>query len=95
MFASATLDLNDETFIIHIALFASSDLDVKVYPFCIAQIVSLKADEALISVFSKYTNFADVFSKNLAAKPLEHCNIIGELTCLVFVIWFTESENSP
>lgn len=40
-----------------------------------AQIVHLKADEASIKIPSKYTDFADIFLPNLAAKLSEYMGI--------------------
>ncbi len=40
-----------------------------------AQIVHLKADEALSKLPSEYANFADVFSPKLAAELPEHTRI--------------------
>ena len=35
----------------------------------------MKADKAFTFVLSKYTNFADIFSKDLVAKLLEYIKI--------------------
>ena len=40
-----------------------------------AQIVFLKADKALISVFAKYTYFTDIFSKEIVTKLLGYSEI--------------------
>ena len=65
MFATATFDLDDEVFVVHIAsIIPNSD----VHPSWRAQIALLKADGVLTFVSSKYTNFADIFSKDLIAK---------------------------
>ena len=70
-FIATVFDLEDKAFVVHIA-FISQDSDI--HPSQKAQIASLKADETPTSVFSKYANFADVFSKNLAAKLLKYQN---------------------
>lgn len=74
-FAAVVLDPNNETFVIHIAFLVGSDLGLEVHLSRIAQLASLKADEILIFVSSKYADFAEVFSKNLAVKLPEHINI--------------------
>ena len=66
-FLAATLDLEHEDFVVHIAAL-SIDLGDEVHPSKRAQIAHLKADEALTEVPSKYANFADVFSPKLAAE---------------------------
>lgn len=48
-----------------------------------AHIASLKGDETPICIFSKYADFADVFSKNLAAKYQKHTKINDYIINLV------------
>lgn len=67
-FAIIAFDLDDRTFIVYIAFFARFDLGLEIFSFCKAKIISLKANETLISVFFKYTNFMDIFFKNLITK---------------------------
>lgn len=74
-FIVVALDLNDEIFIIHVAFLISFDLDLDIYFFRKAPKAFLKADKAFTSLFSEYANFADVISKNLAAKLPEHIRI--------------------
>ena len=45
------------------------------HPLKRAQIAHLKANKAFIKVFSKYADFANVFSSKLAAKLSEHIRI--------------------
>ena len=45
------------------------------HPLKKAQVVYLKADEALTKVSSEYANFADVFSPKLAIKLSKHTGI--------------------
>ena len=71
-FITIALDLKNKAFIVYIA---SISRDFNIYLFFIAQIAFLKADKILTSVSSKYTNFIDIFSKNLAAKLLEYIKI--------------------
>ena len=71
-FVVVNFNLKDEVFVVHIA-FINRDLDI--YLSIGAQIASFNTDEAPISIPSKYTDFADVCSKNLAAKLIEHTGI--------------------
>lgn len=64
-FVVIAFDLDDRTFIVYVAFFASSYLDLEIFSFYKGKIISLKANETLISVFFKYANFIDIFSKNL------------------------------
>lgn len=48
-----------------------------------AQITCLKANKVFTSVPSKYANFADVFSENLAAKLPKHTKINNHAINLV------------
>ena len=71
-FVAIALNLEDKAFIVYIVLICQ-DLDI--HPFWRAQIALLNLDKALTSVLPKYADFADVFSKNVAAKLLEHTAI--------------------
>lgn len=71
-FATAILDLNHKTFIIYIAFLAPGS---EVNLFCRSQIAFLKTDETSTFVLFEYTNFVDVFSKDLVAKLLEYTKI--------------------
>ena len=73
-FAAAALDLEHETFIVHVAAL-SVDSGDEVYPSKRAQIVHLKADKASTKVPSKYTDFADLFLSKLAAKLPKYTRI--------------------
>ena len=74
MFTTVLLNLKYKTFIIQIATL-SADLGDKLHPLKKAQITHLKADEALIEVFSKYIDFADIFLSRLAIELLEYTRI--------------------
>lgn len=75
-FAIASLDPKHETFVVQIAaLNISFNSGNKMYSLRRAQIAHLKANKAQTKVFSKYTDFEDVFSSKLAAKLLEHMGI--------------------
>ena len=73
-FAAAALDPKYEAFIVHITAF-SIDLGDKMHPFKKTQIAHLKANKALIKIFSKYTDFIDVFSPKLAVELPEYTKI--------------------
>ena len=73
-FAVAVLDSEHEIFVIHVAALSVDPCD-EVHASKKAQIAHLKADEAPTEVPSEYTNFADVFSRKLAAKLLKHMRI--------------------
>ncbi len=76
-FAKATLDENSKTFVVHIAaLKASKSAEMLINSFWAAQIVSqnpdkptlaaLQWDKAPTEIPSEYSDYADVFSANLA-----------------------------
>ena len=73
MFVAVALNLEYETFVIHVA-FLNSIL-FNVYFFCRTQISDLIAKKAPTIVSNKYVNFADMFSLNLASKILKHIKI--------------------
>lgn len=56
----------------HVATIAS-EIDISLA--CKAQIVLLKIEEAFLTILTKYSDFADVFSKKLAAMLLEYTQI--------------------
>lgn len=68
-FVVATFDLENKIFIVHIASLMRFD---NVYLSCKAQTPLLKADEALITVFPEYLDFADNFSLKLAVELQEY-----------------------
>ena len=78
-FAATALDLERETFVVHVAslssdaLPSSSPLDV--HPFRRSQISGLIAEEAPTKVSAKYSDFADVFSLDLASELPKHTGI--------------------
>ncbi len=73
-FATAALDPEHKTFVVHVAAL-SVDSGDEMYPSKKAQIAHLKADEALTKVLSKYADFADVFSPKLAVELPEYTGI--------------------
>ena len=80
-FAAAALDPEYETYVVHVALlnstllasFGSPPLDV--YPSRRPQISGLIAEEAFMKVPAKYSDFANVFSPDLASELPEHNGI--------------------
>ncbi len=71
-FATAVFDPEDEAFVVHITAIGP---DSNIYSSHKAQIAFLKVTQALTSILSKYTDFANVFSENLAVKFLKHIKI--------------------
>ena len=85
-FAAAALDLESETFVVHVASLSSdaspssSPLDVPVASFDVhpsrrPQISGLIAEEAPTKVPAEYSDFEDVFSPDLASELPEHTGI--------------------
>ena len=66
----------------HVTTF-SVNLGDEVYPSKRAQLAHLKADKVLTKVFSKYADFADVFSPKLAVELPEHTRINNHTIKLV------------
>ena len=68
-FAAAALDLEYETYVIHVASLSSTPFvaSLDIHPFRRPKISGLIAEEALTKVFAKYSDFADVFSLDLAS----------------------------
>ena len=80
-FAAAALDPEHETYIVHVASLSytllaslrSPSLDV--HPFRRPQISGLIVEEAPTKVLAEYSDFADVFSPDLAFELPEHTGI--------------------
>ena len=68
-FAAAVLDPKHKAFVIHIESFNSTSFNVR------PQISGLIAKKALTKISTKYLDFVDVFSLDLASKLLEHTGI--------------------
>lgn len=58
-FAVATLNSKNENFIIHVTFF---NLELEIYLFYKTQLAFFITDKASIIIFSKYTNFTNIFS---------------------------------
>lgn len=75
-FIATVLNLNYEAFEVYITtLNISFNISNKIYPLKKAQIAYLKANNISIKVFSKYDNFANIFSYKLAIKLFELISI--------------------
>ena len=75
-FAAAALDPEHETYIVHITSFRSTPLaSLDVHPFREPQISGLIAEEAPTKISAEYSDFADVFSSDLATKFPKHTEI--------------------
>ena len=80
-FAAAALDPEHETYIVHVASLSFTPLAslgstwLDVYPSRRLQISSLIVEEAPTKVPTKYSDFADVFSPDLASELPKHTEI--------------------
>lgn len=74
-FIIASLNFYNEVFIIYVISFKYLDIDIKINFFYRAQIVFLKTTKTLISIFSKYANFINIFFKYLITKLSEYTRI--------------------
>ncbi len=81
-YAIAALDLEHETFVVHVAAL-SVNLGDKVYPLKRAQIAYLKENKAPSKVPSEYTDFTNVFSPKLAVELSEYTGINNHTMKLV------------
>ncbi len=73
-FALVALNLEHETFIVHVAAFGLDSGD-EVHPLKRTQIAHLKVDGALPKVPSEYADFADKFSPKFVLELSEHIRI--------------------
>ena len=75
-FAAAALDPGHETYVVHVASLSSTPLaSLNVHSSREPQISGLIVEEAPTKIFAKYSDFADVFSPDLASKLSEHTGI--------------------
>ena len=90
-FAATALDLEHEIYVVHIASLISTSLitSLDVHPSRRSQISGLIAEETLTKVPAEYSDFADVFSPDLATKLAEHTEINTH------VIDLEEGKQSP
>ena len=88
-FVVAILDLESETFIVHIVLFSSvatpssSPLKLNIHPFRRPHISGLIVEMTPTKVSVKYSDFANIFSADLASKLLEYTRINNHAIKLV------------
>ena len=84
-FAVAILDPEYETYVVYIASLSSAPLvaSLDVHSSRRSQISSLIVKEAPRKVFAEYSDFADVFSLDLASKLPEHTEINDHIIKLV------------
>ena len=75
-FAAAALNPEHETYVVHVASLRSTPLaSLNVHPFRRPQISGLIDEKAPTKVPAKYSDFADVFSPDLATELPEHTKI--------------------
>ena len=75
-FAAATLDPEHETYVVHVASLSSTSLAfLDVHPSRRPQVSGLIVEKAFTKVPAEYSDFADVFSPDLASKLPEHTGI--------------------
>ena len=76
-FAATALNPGHETFVVHVASFESlsNTQEGDVHPSCRAQIAALVANEASTLIPTKYSDFADVFSLELASELPKYTKI--------------------
>lgn len=79
-FTAAAFDLEDDVFIVYMA-FICQNLDIHL--LYRAQMALLKANEAVTCVSPKYADFANIVSKDLAAKQPEYSKINGHSINLI------------
>ena len=79
-FAAAALDPGHEIFVVHVASLESPSQEGDVHPSRKAQIAALVANEAPTSISTEYSDFADVFSPELAIELPEHTRINDHTT---------------
>lgn len=66
------LDLNKETFVIHITIIT---FEMTIHPECKVQIALLKTKKSPVSIPAKYSDFINIFSKELATVLMEYTKI--------------------
>ena len=88
-FAVAALDPEHETYVVYVASFSSTPLAslgstlLDVHPSQRPQISGLITEEALTKVLAKYSDFANVFSLDLASELLKQSGINNHAIVLV------------
>ena len=86
-FIATALDLEHKTYVVYIGTISSDVLSssspLNVHPFLRLQIFDLIAKKTPIKVFAKYSDFADVFSPDLASELPKHTGINNHTIKLV------------
>ena len=85
-FTVAVLDLEHESYVVHVGLVSSDELPsslLDVHPSRRLQLSGLIAEEAPTKVLAEYLDFADVFSPDLASELPEHTGINNHAIDLV------------
>lgn len=85
-FATTYLGPDNKNFLVYITSFINFNLSLEIHLFYKIQIVFLKIYKSPISVFSKYANFENIFSKNLVVKLSKHIKINN------YIIKFVKSK---
>ena len=89
-FIAATLVPESGIFVVHVASLSSnaspsfSPIELDVHPSCRPQVSGLIAEEASMKVSAEYSNFADVFSPDLASELSEYTGINNHAIELVY-----------
>ena len=73
--AVAALDLGYETIVVYVAFLESPSQEADVHLFRKAYIAALVTNKVSISIFIKYSDFADVFFPELASELFKHTEI--------------------
>ena len=95
-FAAAIFNPEHKTYVVHIASLSSISLvALDMHPSRRPQISGLIAKEAPKKVPAKYSNFADVFSPDLASELPEHTGINNQAIELIDVDGFIRPSNAP
>lgn len=66
-FEATAFNPDNKIFEVHVAFFISTNLGLEIHLSWRTQIVFLKANQAFISVFFEYINFADILFKDIIA----------------------------
>ena len=83
-FAAAALDPEHETYVVDVASLSSTPLtSFNVHPCRRPQVSGLIVEKATTKVLAEYSDFADVFSPDLASKLPEHTGINDHVIELV------------
>ena len=88
-FTATVLDSESETFVVYVTLFSSDMLprstlfELNIHLSCKPQVSGLIAEKALTKVSAKYSDFADVFSPDLAFELLKYTRINNHAIKLV------------